>query len=112
MRTKKIPKWYDESGLREVGYPSINHVIAIKGLYGNTEVHSRAYHILQRQIEQIIAICKVYDIEFVISGSTTYENKDTCTIKFWLKKEREDTEFLHNNPNFLNKYNENRENAT
>jgi len=103
MKTLKIPKWFYESGLNKVGYPAIDHIIAVRGLYGNKEVHSRPYHILQRQMEQVAVICRACNIGFLISGFTTYENRDTFIIKFWLKRERIEAEFLHNNPHFLNK---------
>ncbi len=86
----KIPKWFYKSGLIKIGHPSIDHVIVIKNDF--IEVHSRPYHILQRQIEQIIHICKANNICFEITGETGYENKDTCTFKFWLIEDEKNYE--------------------
>jgi len=78
----KIPKWFFDSGLKSVGYPTIDHIVAVKG-EKNVKVESRPYHIMQEQIEQILEICKINNIKFLIHGHTDYENKDTCTLVFW-----------------------------
>lgn len=83
----RIPKWFYKSGLNEIGWPTIDHVIVTKNYEGMTEVQSRPYTISQEQLEQIIHICKTFKINFQISGKTNYPNPDTMTFIFWLEED-------------------------